>query len=192
MDEIEGLVLEEAPAETPAPKPEAPKEEPLEGLDLGEVEEPAKDDEIPKEIRPQGEDDSGEIPEKYEFDAGDDAYNERVGKVARELKLTQKQASKLIDAEVEASEDYIVSMAQKWVEEAKADPEIGGKNFVATTRAARAVFDKYAENGELRRVLAYSGITNHPAFLKMFAHIARDLNLTGERKPLFPNSHMES
>lgn len=169
-DSIEGLGLEDTkPAEDPAPAT------------------PVAEDDTPKEIPEQ----KGAVPDKYVFEDCSEEFNEAVGAAARELGLTQEQAQRYEDASSRASGEELIRMARDWADKARKDPEIGGDKFNATVATARRVFDKYLTDPELRRILAYSGITNHPAFLRAFVNIGKSLGIDGPgRRSMFPNSHM--
>ena len=181
-DLMEGLSLgDEAPEEeNPAPA----EDELGSGLSLGD--EAPEEDEKPKET-PMPD----EVPDKYEFVDNEPEYNEAVGKVARELGLSQEKAQKFADAVEEASGEFCVKTVKGWVEQLKKDEEIGGDKFNESVGIARKVFDRYAKNPELRTILSYSGITNHPDFVRMFVRIGKELGVEAKSRGRFPNSRME-
>ena len=170
-DLMEGLSLgDEAPKEeNPAPA----EDELGSGLSLGDDEE-----EKPKEA-PQPDD----VPEKYEIEGENDAFNEAVGKVARELGLSQEKLQKVSTAIDAARDDETYEMAKAWAVQVKQDEEIGGEKFEESRLLAREVFDKY--------MLINSGLSNHPDFMRMMVHIGRDLKKGGmPTRSRFPNSRM--
>lgn len=178
-DLMEGLSLgDEAPKEeSPAPE----EDELGGGLSLGEDEE-----EKPKEA-PQPDD----VPEKYEIEGENDAFNEAVGKVARELGLSQEKLQKVSTAIDAARDDETYEMAKAWAVQVKQDEEIGGEKFEESRLLAREVFDKYAPSEELKYMLINSGLSNHPDFMRMMVHIGRDLKKGGmPTRSRFPNSRM--
>ena len=179
-DLMKGLSLgDEAPEEeNPAPA----EDELGGGLSLGEDEE-----EKPKEA-PQPDD----VPEKYEIEGENDAFNEAVGKVARELGLSQEKLQKVSTAIDTARDDENYEMAKAWAVQVKQDEEIGGEKFEESRLLAREVFDKYAPSEELKYMLINSGLSNHPDFMRMMVHIGRDLKKGGtQTRNRFPNSRME-
>lgn len=171
MDEEVGLSLEE-PAAEPAPDEQV-------GLTL-------EDGAKPKEAHQPDE-----IPDKYTLEGEDEAYNEEVGGVARELGIGQEKLQKLATAFDNAEAREVYETAKRWVEEVKKDPDIGGANFDTSVRTARSVFDRYAVSDELKQILATSGITNHPDFIRMFVRIGQDLGVSPGASRRFKNSHME-
>lgn len=177
-DTVEGLGLEESGKEEPTGVPE---ETPApEGA-------PAPETDTPKEVQEQ----KGAVPDKYVFDDHSEEFNKAVGETARELGLTQEQAQRYEEASTTASGDELIRMARDWADKARKDPDIGGDKFDSTIATARRVFDKYLTDPELRRILAYSGITNHPAFLRAFRDIGKSLGIDGPgRRSMFPNSRM--
>ena len=178
-DLMEGLSLgDEAPKEeSPAPE----EDELGSGLSLGDDEE-----EKPKEA-PQPDD----VPEKYEIEGENDAFNEAVGKVARELGLSQEKLQKVSTAIDVARDDETYEMAKAWAVQVKQDEEIGGEKFEESRLLAREVFDKYAPSEELKYMLINSGLSNHPDFMRMMVHIGRDLKKGGmPTRSRFPNSRM--
>lgn len=179
-DLMKGLSLgDEAPEEeNPAPA----EDELGGGLSLGEDEE-----EKPKEA-PQPDD----VPEKYEIEGENDAFNEAVGKVARELGLSQEKLQKVSTAIDTARDDETYEMAKAWAVQVKQDEEIGDEKFEESRLLAREVFDKYAPSEELKYMLINSGLSNHPDFMRMMVHIGRDLKKGGtQTRNRFPNSRME-
>jgi hypothetical protein len=174
-EEINGLALED-------PKPE-PEE--VEGLTLEEPK-PESEEGKPKEF--SGHDD---VPDAYEVEGESPAFNEGVGKVAREIGLSQDHLERVTQAIDDVRQNEAYAVAKQWVEQLKQDPEIGGQNFDSSLKLARQVFDEFAPSTELRQLLAYSGVTNHPDFIRMFTNIAKRLGMQTATASRFPNSRME-
>lgn len=188
-DDFNGLSFEDeaapAAAEESAPAPV----DDFEGLSLGDEAPDASD--APEEEAGLEDPKSDEIPEKYKFEDQDADFNETVGAVAKECGLSQAKAQKFASAVDSANMEFCAKQAQKWVKDLKADKDIGGDKFNASCALARRVFDKYGVNPELRELLSYSGLTNHPEFVRMFVRIGEDLKMTGAaRRPAFPHSNM--
>lgn len=171
MDEEVGLALDE-PAPAPSPDEEV-------GLTL-------EDGTKPKEAHQPDE-----IPDKYTLEGEDEGYTEEVGGVARELGIGQEKLQRLATAFDNAEAREVYENAKKWVEDVRKDPDIGGANFDTSIQTARSVFDKYSVGDELRQILATSGITNHPDFIRMFVRIGQDLGVRPGASRRFKNSHME-
>lgn len=189
-DDFSGLTLEDeaTPTAEEAPVAEAPADD-FEGLSLGDEtpEEPPKAEEenAPEDPKPD------EVPEKYSFEDQDEEFNTYVGSVAKECGLSQEKAQKFASAIDDANMEFCGKQAQKWVKALHADKELGGDNYNPSVAIARRVFDKYGTSGELRELLSYSGLTNHPDFVRMFVHIGKDLKMDAPRRSAFPHSNME-
>ena len=112
--------------------------------------------------------------------------------VMKEIGLTNEQANKLAPLAVKVQEqmlkaqaDNFAAMKSDWAKEAKADPEIGGKNWTETESFAAKALDTFGaasakdaegnETNEFRLLLNESGLGNHPVMLKMFRRIGEKL-----------------
>lgn len=117
-------------------------------------------------------------PEGYEFD------KEALGEASalfKEMNLSQDQAQKLIDvygknltAAIEGPVDFFLAKQEEWVNEIKADPEIGGKldEVRATTSKAIDTVLGPKLGQSFREAMDYTGAGNHPAFVKAFYKFA--------------------
>lgn len=95
--------------------------------------------------------------------------------IGQELGLSVEGAQKLIDlqgklvaAQESAYQESMAAQSQQWVEQLKADKELGGQNFQATTETAAKAIAQYA-TPELRTFLNETGLGNHPELVK-FCH----------------------
>jgi hypothetical protein len=105
--------------------------------------------------------------------------------VLKELGLTNDQANKLAPLAINIQErmlaaqaDNFTALKTEWAKEAKADPEIGGKNWPETEAFAARALDTFGaasvkdkdgnETNEFRILLNDTGLGNHPVMLKMF------------------------
>lgn len=138
-------------------------------------------------------------PEKYELAAPEgfqiDAELQATAEpVFRELGLTNDQANKLMplvpafaERLVQQQTDAHRAMTADWAKEAKADKEIGGANWSATEGLVAKALDRFAgpavtkdasgaevRNG-FRDLLDSTGLGNHPAMIRMFRDIGREL-----------------
>lgn len=95
-----------------------------------------------------------------------------------EAGMTQRQ----VDATIEAHQNTLSQMAEaanaaaeaqmsEWLEEAKADPEMG-KDWTATTTLANQALQKIADEDVVEQ-LNRTGLGNHPAFIKMFHKLGK-------------------
>jgi len=66
-------------------------------------------------------------------------------------------------------------MNDEWREKVFADPVYGGTKLAETTAAIGKLVDKYGD-AELRDAMDLTGAGNHPAFVRMMAKIAKDMN----------------
>ncbi len=152
-------------------------------------------------------------PEKYELVLPvdtkhlTDADLEAVAVEAKALGLTNEQAQGL----VQARESQLSAMSTQFLDEAKADPEIGGAKFEETVKHALVGRDwLFPEGGDRDLIIGWfdrTGLGNHKAFLRAMARIgkarAEDTPVSGststgnaERIPtedvLFPSSAKKS
>lgn len=150
-----------------------------------EAEQAAKDTaETPeaKLAREQAEAKANEVPETYEpykLPEGvqvDEALLGEFNTVAKELGLTQAQAQKLVDLQAKTAaagetgraeflEQALKAQSDKWVNEIKSDPELGGAKFDATvSTAVKAISTFFGD--DFRELLNESGIGNNPALIR--------------------------
>ena len=93
----------------------------------------------------------------------------------RELGLTNSEAQKLADrfiaiqsARAEARGKSWGETVSKWADDAKADPDIGGRRWDATVRDSRRFVNNMGTPA-LREYLEASGGGNHPELIRIFA-----------------------
>lgn len=191
---------------TPAPAAEAATDAPPASLLGGAEPETAGDQSSQGEGKGESQDDkpaddggedSGDkpsgAPEKYEIALPegmqlDEALFTKAEPVLRELNLTNEQASKLasVIAEVRASEaEAFVQQVQEWGKATAADPEIGGKALQESLQAGRRALATHG-TPELKALLDYTGLGNHPEVVRFFTRIGKtipveDKVVTGER-----------
>lgn len=116
------------------------------------------------------------IPEGFERDEQSAAA---FGEVASELELTQKQAQKLVDLQAkligqqaEKQAAVFKEQVQKWEDEARKDPEIGGVKFdekAAMGRKAIAAFG----NSKLVEAFNTTGLGSHPEMIRFMYRIGQ-------------------
>ena len=126
------------------------------------------------------------VPENYTLDLGKDAvldntYLDSFKSYAKEQKLTQEQASQLLNRENFAVSEYVKkqnadfeSIKNNWVETVKKDPEIGGEHYAANVELAHRALEKYG-TPQFKQELEESGYGNHPELVRIFARIGKSM-----------------
>lgn len=140
--------------------------------DKAKPEEPKADD--PADKVPEDGKYALKMPEGVEVDQ---ALLDELGPEFKELGLTQAQAQKLADKFVAAQQakaekqgsDWAATQT-KWVDDAKADKDIGGDKWDSTvSNAQRAI--KTLGSPALGEYLNASGGGNHPELIRVFAKV---------------------
>lgn len=124
------------------------------------------------------DDPSATVPEKYEFDApeGMELDGVAVGEfseLAKELKLPQAEAKRVVDVAIKMAQRRAEDTAKTvkgWADQCKADKEFGGDNLDANVAVAQKAIDTFG-TPELKAILSQSGWGNHPEFVR-FAYKA--------------------
>jgi hypothetical protein len=179
----------DTPASTPAaPKPagdppsgETPKSLVTDGaLADGKTEETEK----PKEEPPKEAD---TVPEKYELKLPENSLLkaqalEDIAATAKEHKLTQKQAEALVQREDKALHAYhqaqlddLKVKSQVWIQDVKADKELGGEAFVKNAELASRVVKRFGTES-FQKMISDSGAGNHPELVRIFARIGKAMS----------------
>src|SRR5574341_1451952 len=93
--------------------------------------------------------------------------------LAKEYKLTQEQAQKLVDLQAElatrqstVTEKQWTDVQKGWRDSATSDKEYGGKEFAANISVAKKALDKYG-TPELKQAIELTGMGNHPEFIRL-------------------------
>ena len=139
-----------------------------------------------------------QVPETYNFEnvkpengiAYTDTDVELVSKLGKALGLTNDQARLMMEkggviySEVlGAARD---AQLQKNIAEIKNDPELGGANFNSTRANLNRVNERYFGNGnEAYNLLEQTGLIAHPAIVRLFNQIGKDL---GEEQKFVGNA----
>lgn len=162
----------------------------------GESSDPKKDDATPAnkpadkqspaaadDATPQG------APDVYEFKPHDSGFSfdkevlEAFSGTAKELKLTNEGAQKVLDsiapALVAQSQRHVNTLNQQWIDATTADAEIGGDKLEASLASARKALT--LGTPELRKLLGPaaeggSGFGNHPEVIRFLATIGKALS----------------
>lgn len=164
----------------PTPQPEAPAETaPAEA-------QPAKVDDLYQGPDAEAEQPAAEqTPVQYDFEgvtseAGEitEADISAVKALSEELKLTNEQARALLSKSGKSITDILRvkqdANINNWINEIKADPNLGGSNFKTTQANLARAMKRYGGSGAFE-VLRDSGLGAHPAIVKMLNAIGKEL-----------------
>lgn len=126
------------------------------------------------------------MPEGMELDA---EIGAELIEFAKEKKLSADEAQKLVDLGTKMREKEAAAYQieqTKWVEQIKADPEMGGAQLDANVAVAKQALDAFG-TPELKGLLNTTGFGNHPevvrAFYKIGKAISEDRLVVGQGKP---------
>jgi hypothetical protein len=122
----------------------------------------------------------------------------------KELNLSNEQANKLVGLVpqiqarmLEQQNDQFAAMRADWLKEAKADPEVGGKNWTKSLNLAAKALDHlgFPKGSEFRALLDETGIGNRKelvqAFSKVGAMIKEDDLVRGDKNPAGKKDRLE-
>lgn len=139
------------------------------------------------------QDQKPEVPESYEFNmpegvALDKTAADEFTTIAKDLKLSAADAQKVADVGAKMAQrqaEQHAALVESWVEQVKADKDIGGDKLDENLGVARKAIEAFG-TPELKDVLNTTGFGNHPAFIK-FAYkagkaISQDGFVTGSPK----------
>lgn len=117
------------------------------------------------------------VPDVYEFKASEGMTLDQgaitlVTPVLKELGVSQEGAQKLADTFVQIQAQQLATQSARWLEQARADKQIGGTAFDANAKIAQQAFANYA-TPELKSFLDSTGLGNHPELLKAFVAIGK-------------------
>lgn len=140
----------------------------------------AKEGEVQQETQEKSKEGEQQLPETYDFAMPegmelDTVAAEQFTSVAKELKLSQEQASKLTSIMVEKVQreaDQAASLVEGWINEIKTDKEFGGDQFEQNLAVAQKAIDTFG-SPELKAALNTSGMGNHPEVIKFAMRIGK-------------------
>lgn len=132
----------------------------------------------------KADDPADTVPEdgKYELTMPDgveldQALMDEIAPQFKELGLTTKQAQSLADKFIAAQASKAEAQAQgwaktvsDWVDQAKADPEMGGAKWDGTVKTASGLVGKFG-TPELKEFFNASGAGNHPEMIRFMAKV---------------------
>lgn len=106
------------------------------------------------------------------------AYTE----VAKELKLTPEAAQQILDkvAPLMASQqaEAVSAVRGQWLQAAKTDQEFGGEKLTENLALAKKALDQFG-SPELTKLLADSGLGNHPELIRVFYRAGKAISEDG-------------
>jgi hypothetical protein len=112
-----------------------------------------------------------DVPEGVTLNEGD---LKQFTEIAKELKLPQDQASKLVGlaiAREQARAEAFVKQVQTWADEVKADKELGTDESIATAKKAIDLGPP-----ELKELLNSTGLGNHPVVVRWALSVGKALS----------------
>lgn len=121
-------------------------------------------------------------PEPYALDFGVYGDNVDAGEAAFLSKIAQESgadaavASKLVQDLTLYGQVKHDLQVQDWEAASRVDPEFGGDKLDESLATANRVFAAYDPQGEIRTMLTETGYGNHPALIRFFVAIGRDLS----------------
>lgn len=105
----------------------------------------------------------------------------KVEAFAKANNLTNAQAQQLLEQRHEAAaglvqrqQAFLTDQSQKWLEEIRGHPELGGTHFAETTAYAKRVMQRFGSEG-LTELLESSGLGNHPKVVEFVVKIGKAL-----------------
>ena len=105
----------------------------------------------------------------------DEGSMQELGAVCREHGLSQKVFSSLVEKMSPVLEQRqaarLNDLRKQFLDEGRADPDIGGARWAETLSGARAAYRKFASK-DAQKLLQATGLDCHPAIIRMF----RDIN----------------
>lgn len=145
-------------------------------------------------------------PEPYALDFGVYGDNVDAGEAAFLSKIAQDSgadaaaASKLVQDLTLWGQVKHDLQVQDWEAASRNDPDFGGEKLAENLAIANRVFEAYDPQGEIRAMLVETGYEKHPALVRFFLAIGRDLSpdrMVGaggaggfDARAFFPNSNM--
>lgn len=127
------------------------------------------------------------VPEKYDLKLPEGSYLDaaRVGEIAEFAKqqgFSNEQAQALLDGENKAVSTFVEKQQQElkqkpeaWLNEAKADKELGGDALPKNVELAKRALERYG-SPTLIKTLNETGLGNHPELIRVFFRIGKAMD----------------
>jgi len=161
----------------------------------GEETPPVTEEKPPKTVTKDPPEPERIVPEKYDLTLPEgslldaDAV-ERIASRSKELKLTAEEAQAELQLENDSVKTYVdgekakmAKQAVAWIDELKADKEIGGEDFEKNSELSKRVVKRFAP--ELSETLNTTGLGNHPHVVRMLVRIGKSMS---EDQLVLPNA----
>lgn len=124
-----------------------------------------------------------EAPESYEFVMPegvelDEKSAVEFSEIAKELKLPQEQAQKIVDLyakRVQGQVDAHRTLVEGWATSVKTDKEIGGDKLPESLAVAKKSLETFGTQ-ELKNLLNTSGLGNHPEVVKLMYRVGKAIS----------------
>lgn len=136
----------------------------------------------------EGQAQQSQIPEQYDFKdvkasnglAITETDTALVSKIGKTIGLTNEQARKLLEQGGSLFGESIASAVQAQtklnIEAVQRDPELGGVNYNQTRTNLSRINQRYIKaNAEAQKLLEDSGLMYHPAIVRLFNAIGKDI-----------------
>ena len=149
--------------------------------------------------------------EEFKAPEGVELDKEAIGEfkdIAKELKLSQADAQRLVDIGPKMLQKWQNQQAEtvsteiaKWTQESTKDSEFGGSKLSENLSVAKKALDTFG-TPELKAWLDSTGQGNHPEIIRLLyragKHISEDQHISGKRvgatthdaRAMYPNSNM--
>lgn len=143
-------------------------------------------------------------PEAYALDLGIFGENVDAGEAAFLSQIAQESgadaaaASKLVQDLTLWGQVKHEQQVEAWEAASRNDPDFGGDKLGENLAIANRALEAYDPQGEIRAMLNETGYGNHPALIRFFIAIGRDLSPDrmvsagaaggGDARTLFPNT----
>lgn len=172
----------------PAPEVKTPEAPPA-----GEAQKSLATDGVAADVKPEDKPkdepskEADVIPESYDLKLPENSplkaqALEEIAHVAKEHKLTQRQAEALVERESkalasfhQAQLDDLAVKSQGWVQDVKTDKEIGGEGFIKNVELASRVVKRFGTES-FQKMINSSGAGNHPEIVRIFARIGQAMS----------------
>jgi hypothetical protein len=125
-----------------------------------------------------------EVDYKFDTPEGmglDEAGMQEFTVIAKELKLPQDAAKRLVDLEVkriQGQQEQHLKLVESWGEAVKSDQEIGGAKLDENLAVARRAVDAFGSPA-LKELLNTTGLGNHPEVVKAFYKAGKAISEDG-------------
>lgn len=136
-----------------------------------------------KDPQEKSGDEGTTVPEKYEFKLPegvelDTAAADQFGVLAKELKLDQATAQKLVDIAAgmqQRQAEQIAQTVKGWADTSKVDREFGGDKLSENLAIAQKAIDTFGSS-ELKTMLIKEGLGNHPEVIRFAFRVGKQLS----------------